>query len=270
LFQLYVIRMANVAGDGGIREREALAEIPRQLRQFRVTTPTTRLTNQIADLFSRTVLNPALIDSPVNNIPLSFLSPTLSPDEIVIRQRGRRSLPIIWSPEPNRVPSPLKTPTKTSLTQMTLRSSPRKRLVMTDYPTPSTPDKQTLRGTSTPSKRTLSPTKVQSPESTTIKKIRFEETSIHRANKDVPLNVILTGMSQEQLIEIIESMVKQQPKLEERIREELPVPDLKPKEEQLLKMKKAIFKSLPTTRLVSKTDSAAYSRASNNLTEFKK
>jgi Cut8, nuclear proteasome tether protein len=268
--------MTDLHGDVGARQpREALAEIPRQLRQLRQpVTPTTRLTNQIADLFSRTVLNPTVVDSPINNIPLSFLSPTLSPDEMVIRQRGRRSLPIIWSPEPGRPPSPLKTPTKSNgsptTTPMTLRSSPRKRLMLADYPTPVTPDKSFAGRLSTPGKRSSSSPMKNSAGPTAIKKIRFEDTSIHRVDRDVPLNVVLKGMSHDQLIEIIQNMVQQQPKLEEKIREKLPVPDLKPQEEQLQKAKKAIFKSLPTTRLVSKTDSSAYSKASMHLVEFKK
>lgn len=33
------------------------------------------------------------------NIPTTFLSPSPSPDEMIIRQRGRRHIPITFSPD---------------------------------------------------------------------------------------------------------------------------------------------------------------------------
>lgn len=49
----------------------------------------------------------------------------------------------------------------------------------------------------------------------------------------------------------------------------LPQPDLKQMEEKLNQQKKCIFKSLPVSRLASKTDSPAYNKASPHLTTFK-
>lgn len=49
----------------------------------------------------------------------------------------------------------------------------------------------------------------------------------------------------------------------------LPAPDIKPLEEKLNYLKKNIFKSLPNSRLTSKTDSPAYSRAATHVTAFK-
>lgn len=45
------------------------------------------------------ILAPGLVDSPVNNIqmPVSYLSPQISPDEQIIQLRGRRK--ISWSPQ---------------------------------------------------------------------------------------------------------------------------------------------------------------------------
>lgn len=51
--------------------------------------------------------------------------------------------------------------------------------------------------------------------------------------------------------------------------ETLPAPDIKPLEDRLSDLKKNIFKSLPNSRLTSKTDSPAYSRAATHLTAFK-
>lgn len=49
----------------------------------------------------------------------------------------------------------------------------------------------------------------------------------------------------------------------------LPEPDLQPKLDELAYLKKNIFKSLPNCRLSSKTDSAAFNRASVHLSAFK-
>lgn len=55
----------------------------------------------------------------------------------------------------------------------------------------------------------------------------------------------------------------------QEVKEMLPKPDLHPLEEQLNYLKKNIFKSLPTSRLTSKTDSPAYSRAATHVLAFK-
>lgn len=208
------------------------------------------------ETLDRSILGNALIDSPVNNIqiPLSFLSPQLSPDEQIIQLRGRRK--ISWSPRTDSFSSglsPLKTPTK-KLSAMQLRSSPRKRL-MPDF-SEETPEKEKR---ATP----------QKPSSTT-KRIRFEESNNARLNMDVPLSKLLKGMSQDQLINVILGAVRQEPYLEEQLRLNLPAPDLKPMEDRLNLLKKNITKSLPKTRLVSKTDTASFSRASAHLDAFKK
>ena len=48
----------------------------------------------------------------------------------------------------------------------------------------------------------------------------------------------------------------------------LPAPDLGPMEERLLYLKRNISRSLPNTRLESKTDSLAYNRVSGHLVSF--
>ena len=49
----------------------------------------------------------------------------------------------------------------------------------------------------------------------------------------------------------------------------LPEPDLQPVVEELTYLKKNIFKSLPSCRLSSKTDSAAFNKATVHLAAFK-
>lgn len=72
------------------------------------------------------------------NLPSSYISPSPSPDEMIIQQRGRRKIPVTWSPDINcrdrdydrRDCTPVKpSPKKSSIV---LRSTPRKRLLLTD------------------------------------------------------------------------------------------------------------------------------------------
>lgn len=65
-------------------------------------------------------------------------------------------------------------------------------------------------------------------------------------------------------------MVNKEPQFEPEIRTHLPMPDIKPMEEQLSQLKKNISKSMPMSRLVKNTDSVAYSRAATHLATFKK
>lgn len=198
--------MANQEG-ATPRTRPVLAEIPARMGLpplQRVVTPLAMTTAR------RNVLNPGLIDSPATNIPDSYLSPRMSPDEALIQQRGRRRVPIIWSPEKAFYQSPHKTPTK-SLSAMTLRSSPRKRSLMKELSEVPAEQQPAL-----PSKRST-PAKASPSHA---KKMRFEEGSINRKNRDVPLETLLSGLSQEQLIAMITGMVRTNARLEETIRSE--------------------------------------------------
>lgn len=69
---------------------------------------------------------------------------------------------------------------------------------------------------------------------------------------------------------IITNLVSKHPELEDEIKKDLPVPDLGLLEEKLNYLKSNIFKSLPTSRLTSKTDSPAFSRVATHLGSFKK
>jgi len=188
-----------------------------------------------------------------------------SQDELIIRQRGRKKAPakISWSP----IKSPFKTPTKRNSTlhmsllspspakklfgngtQMSLRSSPRKR-ILCDSPTlePST-------SCSTPTKRV----KIQDDQNYSAK------------NPDVPLENLLKGLTQDQLISLICSVSGKTNTFETEIRELIPSPDIRAYEDQLVEAKRSIMRSSPRSRLMSKTDGAAYTRAVPYLTSFKK
>lgn len=190
-------------------------------------------------------------------------------DEIVIRQRGRRKQPakISWSP----MKSPFKTPTKKSSslhmsllspspkklfhnTSMTLRSSPRKRLLID---TPSSSD-QDLTSSST-------------PISTPTKKLKFfDDHPMNATNNEIPIRTLLKGLSKEQLTKLICDMSAKDPVFEEGVRKNLPLPDIRAFEDQICLLRKNITRSSPRSRLLSKTDGAAFSRASEHLTTFRK
>ncbi|XP_050344311.1 uncharacterized protein LOC126769499 [Nymphalis io] len=247
--------------DAPRRTRAALAEIPVRLDRLRVT-PLRPLTN------TREV-------SP--SLPPGYLSPAPSPDEFLIQQRGRKRLPVTWSPDIDlkrsafqstvRTP-PKNTPGRNSPPRLsvTLRSTPRKRLLLGDVErVPLTPEKIDFSDISTPQKFKMnSPTKFTPP----IKRSRLEHTFDGEFKGS--LDTALKGLSPTQLIHMIKKITHKHPDVEQDIRKEMPTPDLSPLEEKLSYLKSNIFKSLPTSRLTSKTDSPAYSRVATHLAAFKK
>ncbi|KAK6621081.1 hypothetical protein RUM43_011387 [Polyplax serrata] len=213
----------------------------------------------------------------VNHSP-SFSSPAPSPEELVIQQRGRRRLPVTWSPDIDETKreGPVakdRTPVKSSLrdtpikTSIVLRSSPRKRLLLND------PKELCL---SSPEKlmKKISPTKKLRSEKSVYSLFSPNQNTNGSVNlspgPSTPFQSALKGLSQEQLIRVFENVLTKHPHLESEIMEILPAPDIKPLEEKLMYLKKNIFKSLPNSRLTSKTDSPAYSRAATHVVAFKK
>lgn len=148
---------------------------------------------------------------------------------------------------------------------VTLRSTPRKRLHLGDERIPLTPEKIDFSDISTPQKfKITSPIKSTPP----IKRCRLEQTL--DAEYKGPIDNALKGLSPTQLIHMIKTITYKHPEIEHEIRTSMPVPDLTPLEEKLSYLKCNVFKSLPTSRLTSKTDSPAYSRVSTHLAAFKK
>lgn len=156
---------------------------------------------------------------------------------------------------------------------MTLRSSPRKRLHLDGVPSSSVLWSPQSNGQS-PRKaivRTMSQL-TTTPQSYTpqTKRSRITESPIAQQNQKTPLAKILKGLSQAQLITVIQEIVNNEPGVETKIRSHLPMPDIQPMEEQLMQLKKNIFRSLPTSRLVKNTDSVGHARAATHLATFKK
>ncbi|XP_063829005.1 uncharacterized protein LOC135078337 [Ostrinia nubilalis] len=208
-------------------------------------------------------------------LPAGYLSPAPSPDELLIQQRGRKRLPTTWSPDidlkrNSSFHSLIRTPPKNTgrfsppKLGVTLRSTPRKRLLLGDVERiPLTPEKIDFSDISTPQKfKITSPVKATPPS----KRSRVEKLTEFKG----PIDVALKGLSPTQLINMIKTITYKHPEVEDEIRKDMPVPDLSPLEERLNYLKSNIFKSLPTSRLTSKTDSPAYSRVATHLAAFKK
>ncbi|CAG9788126.1 unnamed protein product [Diatraea saccharalis] len=197
---------------------------------------------------------------------------TAMPSEVFL---GRKHWPTTWSPDMefkrnSSFHSLLRTPPKTSgpvsapKLGAILRSSPRKRLLLGEVERiPLTPEKIDFSDISTPEKfKITSPIKSTPP----MKKSRLEKLTKFSG----PIDAALKGLSRTQLISVIKNITYTHPEIEEEIRREMPTPDLAPLEERLSYLKLNIFKSLPTSRLTSITDSPAYSRVATHLDAFKK
>lgn len=183
----------------------------------------------------------SIIESP-GSLSNSFLSSAPSPDELIIRQRGRRSISITsWSP-PNcnnnndgrlsnnnnccidgeSPKSPLKTPTKNNpQLQMVLRSSPRKRVLL------ATSDaRKSMFGETAIAPMAAVATPGKLLECT--KRLRITEKSYAQQDNKVSLSVFLKGYTQDQLIDlIINQLVQGDEGVERKLRKELPIPDLR-------------------------------------------
>ncbi|XP_054264374.1 uncharacterized protein LOC128987517 [Macrosteles quadrilineatus] len=228
--------------------RSALAEIPARMGAITFADNATPVTRHQNHPFTANG-HPNLF-----NIPASYISPSPSPDELVIQQRGRRKMPVTWSPDIDyrkRESAPAtreRTPVKMSPNSkhLVLRSSPRKRLLLND-----------------PKEMCLSPEKKKAA-SPNPKKLKIAPVD------SSPVDLALKALTSEQLISIIQNVISNHPDLEEEIKQNMPAPDLEPLEERLNELKHNIYKSLPNSRLTSKTDSPAYSRAAIHVLAFKK
>ncbi|CAO1373010.1 unnamed protein product [Diamesa serratosioi] len=189
-----------------------------------------------------------------------------SPDEIIIRQRGRKKFPKLnWSP----VKSPFKTPTKKTTTShhlSLLSPSPAKSLFNNSSPMilRSSPRKRIFNDNSADEQNSSTPC------TTPNKRLKFDEKSLNSTNSGLPMKTLLKGLSNSQLIDIICEMSRKEPGIKDEILKNLPIADVRPMEEHLVVLRKNINKSSPRSRLLSKTDGSAYTRASIHLTSFKK
>ena len=209
-----------------------------------------------------------------------------SPDELVITARGRRSLPLTFSPDVHSTPprgsgnarglSKLARSAGVARLLLPKRTSPRKRLTLSDSPPAASNSLISgiipIRPLSDQEQNQQQQKLKKSPNS---KKSKMEEFAVATLEPDhgyeqLSTPTILKGLSRHQLEDVIAGILSKQPDLEEEIRQDLPKPDLVPMEERLNNLKRNIFRALPNNRLESKTDAMAYSRVAIHLLAFKK
>lgn len=196
-----------------------------------------------------------------------------SPDEAAIQARGRRSIPLTYSPDINHTPlrQQMQRAKLSALSQAGsggrlllpstrdgVRTSPRKRLTLSDTPPSSVQSSPCLNQLFTPS-----PDKIKISPLT--KKLKLDSTA-----SGISPEVAMKGLNQGQLTDLLSSLLARHPELREEVVQLIPAPDLAPLEERLNYLKRNIYKALPSTRLESKTDSLAFNRVSTHLATFKK
>lgn len=151
--------------------------------------------------------------------------------------------------------TPVKSPSKPNIT---LRSTPRKRLMLGDG------NEQQL---STPEKQIMAPT-----ESCKIESNKTEVVSCQKRNVVASLHGSLRGLSNEQLIKIILNLISLQEDgllsptepLRELVLKQIPTADTRPLGERLNYLRQNVYTSL----LSSEMDSVSYSRAVVHLDAY--
>jgi len=196
-----------------------------------------------------------------------------SPDEAAIQARGRRSIPLTYSPDINHTPlrQQMQRAKLAALSQGNgrlllpcgregIRTSPRKRLTLNDTPPPSASlPSPSLGQLFQPSPKELG--KI----SPLTKKLKLDPSVTGNSPE-----IAMKGLNQQQLTDLLSSLLSRHPELREEVGQLIPAPDLEPLEERLNYLKRNIYKALPSTRLESKTDSLAFNRVSTHLATFKK
>ncbi|XP_025413095.1 uncharacterized protein LOC112685433 [Sipha flava] len=226
--------------------RSVLAEIPTRLGRLSMTEP---------NGLGRNDHHVNIMNTTISNFPTSMMTPSPSPDELIIQQRGRRKIPVTFSPDIDAIKqNNQETPTKSggssfNKSSIVLRSTPRKRLLLNDPLELSSPDKYKT-------------------GSQNYKKIRTDVAV--ELPEDYCLLSAMKALSSDQLINIIGQIVIDHPGIEKEIRSNFPLADLKPLEERIYYLRRNIYKALPSSRLISKTDSTAYNRVSTHVLAFKK
>ena len=266
----------------------------------------TTVTNSVVPGIGNTISPDTSFSS--DGVIASALGPSPSPDEMVITARGRRAIPLTFSPDVHTTPlsqrmqrphpgmgnshskgisqlarggggvvchssstSGWQTPPN-SVTRLLLptRTSPRKRLTLTDSPPNSSPPSASTPSPS-PEKQCVSSSILFSNtrRSPITKRFRMMQATGNSPEEIDPITK-LKGLSQAQMVTLLTELMQKKPEIRDEVKRCMPEPDIAAMEEHLNYLKRNIYKSLPNTRLESKTDSMAYNRVSTHLLAFKK
>ncbi|KAK8763262.1 hypothetical protein V5799_034128 [Amblyomma americanum] len=188
-------------------------------------------------------------------------SPSTSPDEEVVRRRGRR----IISPgnqfalTPPRTPTkrqlPPKsssstehpqTPSKAQLSLSPVRSSPRKRLLL--------PAEISDAIGASPSKKLVSP----------VKRLRLQS-----RDAEAETEVALTGLTKAQLVTLLKDTMGRSPDAKQVIHELLPKPDLAHSVQKLEKLLHQIYRAFPQKHWGNSRDAFCFRRVQIPIETFK-
>jgi len=207
--------------------------------------------------------------------------PTLSLDEVVIRSRGKRRIPVKFSPERKEVPA-------TEATPITSRYHPRCFSPgQINKSRPECPRSQAIEVTrkklfsegdglvqSVPTVQekdtTHTDSDFDSTEETPAKKIKTTELIFNVNNNEDKLKLIKV-LSRDQMANILTELAKHEMTTQQKLTEMLhSEPDISAQLENLAYHGMNVYKALPRNRLTNRHDSFSYSKVSVHLAVFRK
>lgn len=196
-----------------------------------------------------------------NMVHFSSPSPSTSPDEEVVRKRGRRIIPPgnQFALTPPRTPtkrqqSPkdssnsehTQTPSKSQLMMSPVRSSPRKRLLL--------PADISDAVNASPSKKLVSP----------VKRLRLQS-----REAEAETEVALTALTRPQLIALLKDTMAHSAAAKQIIQELLPKPDLAHSMQKLEKLLHQIYRAFPQKHWGNSRDAFCFRRVQIPIETFK-
>ena len=162
-----------------------------------------------------------------------------SPDEMVIQARGRRQVPLTFSPD---ISTPLRQQmqraklaamsqssgtSRLMLPHSTTRTSPRKRLTLSDTPPSATASCINQVFTPSPDKLKISPL--------------YKKVKIDPLLQNINPETAIKGLSHSQLISLVTNILQSHPEIVGDVHQMIPAPDLAPLEEKLSYLKRNIY-----------------------------
>jgi len=239
-----------------------------------------------------------VMDNSYTNLPslnmnsMSSQSPQLtspiSPDEMVIRSRGRRQFPSSFSPDrvsttspvfsrhfpsPTRCSSPPKPPKpgKKVCSSSRLSASTERVRRQLDYSSDDHKNFSILKLLPVVKKGNSAfvPSQPHASEIEFLASHKVKKQKVTNTTTLSPLQ-LAKGLSKSQLVDLLTSLTVANPALSTSLAEMLPKPDVSGLITNLMYLNQNIYKAIPVTRLSDRTDSLAFNRVTTHLAAFKK